>query len=148
IISYCRFELAPSHGATQPKIAHQPLHGAACRSDVLTIELPPHLADTIDPEVLVPYAPNVDFQFAIALHTRWNARWVDFPRFVLVVRRRGNWQLPANRLDPVFVAMLVDEPDHDFPRRSSSAWAKNAEALRRISLARRNSWFSRSRAFS
>ena len=32
--------------------------------------------------------------------------------------------------------MLVDEGDHHFGRRSSSACAKNADALRRISLAR------------
>jgi len=33
-------------------------------------------------------------------------------------------------------AMRVDEPDQYFLRRSSSLWAKNADALRRISLAR------------
>ena len=32
--------------------------------------------------------------------------------------------------------MLVDEGDHYLGRRSSSAWAKNADALRRISFAR------------
>ena len=56
---------------------------------------------------------------------------------MLVIRRWGDRQLLAGRLDPVLGAMRVDERDHDFPRRSSSAWAKNADALRRIWLARR-----------
>jgi hypothetical protein len=38
--------------------------------------------------------------------------------------------------------MIVDERDHGFTRRSSSAWAKYTDALRRISLAWRNSRFS------
>ncbi len=40
--------------------------------------------------------------------------------------------------------MLVDEQRHRFGRRSSSAWAKKAAALRRISFARRSSRISRS----
>ena len=35
-------------------------------------------------------------------------------------------------LDPVLIAMLVDEADHQFRRRSSSAWAKYAEAFQSI----------------
>ena len=42
--------------------------------------------------------------------------------------------------------MLVDEGDHGLNRRSSSAWAKYADALRRISFAWRSSRFSRSSA--
>lgn len=42
--------------------------------------------------------------------------------------------------------MIVDDDDHDRNRRSSSAWAKYADALRRISLACRSSRFSRSSA--
>jgi len=44
--------------------------------------------------------------------------------------------------------MIVNERHHHLPGRSSSAWAKYAEALRRISLARLSSRFSRSSAFS
>ena len=43
--------------------------------------------------------------------------------------------------------MIVDERDHGLDRRSSSAWAKYADALRRISLAWRNSRISRSSDF-
>jgi transposase-like protein len=33
-------------------------------------------------------------------------------------------QLPADRLDPVHLAVIVDERDHGLDRRSSSAWVK------------------------
>ena len=64
------------------------------------------------------------------------------------VSRRGNLQNLADRLNPVGVAVLVDEVPQDLSRRSSSAWAKNALASFRISLARRSSLFSRSSSFS
>jgi hypothetical protein len=52
-----------------------------------------------------------------------------------MIRRRGDRQDPADRLDPVDGAMLVDEIDPGLNRPSSSAWAKYADALRRISFA-------------
>ena len=64
-----------------------------------------------------------------------------------VIGRRGDRQHTADRLDPVSPAVIVDERDHGLNRRSSSAWAKYADALRRISLAWRSSRFSRSSAF-
>ncbi len=45
-------------------------------------------------------------------------------------------------------ATTVDERYHGLNRRSSSAWAKYADALRRISLACRSSRFSRCRDFN
>jgi hypothetical protein len=51
-------------------------------------------------------------------------------------------------LDPVLVSTLVDEIHHHFGRRSSSAWPKNADALRKISFARLSSRFSRSSSLS
>jgi hypothetical protein len=58
--------------------------------------------------------------------------------------------LLADRLDPVDGARLVDDGDHFLNGRSSSAWAKYADALRRISrrisFAWRNSRISRSSA--
>jgi hypothetical protein len=44
--------------------------------------------------------------------------------------------------------MLIDERDHHFARRSSSAWAKNAAAFFKISLARFSSTTSRWSRFS
>lgn len=58
--------------------------------------------------------------------------------------RRCDWR----KLDAVSGAMIVDEGNHGFNRRSSSAAAKYADALRRISLTWRSSRFSRSSAFS
>ena len=65
-----------------------------------------------------------------------------------MIGRWGDRQHPADRLDPIRPAVIVDEGDHGLNRRSSSAWAKYAEALRRISLAWRSSRFSRSSALS
>jgi hypothetical protein len=49
----------------------------------------------------------------------------------------------CDRLDSVGLPVLIDEGDHYFGRRSSSAWAKNAAAFLRISLARFSSPTSR-----
>jgi len=50
-------------------------------------------------------------------------------------------------LSPVRIPMRINETHHHFDRRSSSAIAKYADALRRISFAWRSSRFSRSSAF-
>jgi hypothetical protein len=60
------------------------------------------------------------------------------------VSRRGDLQHFADRLDPVGIPVLVDVGVQDFSLRSSSAWAKKALAVRRMSLARRSSLTSRS----
>src|SRR5262245_32945249 len=69
------------------------------------------------------------------------------PTLEFTFRDRSNSPFTMRRnmqLDPILTPMLVDEGDHYFGRRSSSTWAKKAAALRRISLARFNSKFSRS----
>ncbi len=48
---------------------------------------------------------------------------------------RGNRQYLADRLDPICTAMFVGKRNHRLNGRSSSAWAKYADALRNISLA-------------
>src|SRR6185503_280404 len=48
----------------------------------------------------------------------------------------------ADRLDPKTVPVGVDVAELYLSRRSSSAWAKNADAVFRISFARRSSAFS------
>jgi hypothetical protein len=52
-----------------------------------------------------------------------------------VIGRWGDRQHLADRLDPMHLTVIVDERDHGLNRRSNSAWAKYADALRRISLA-------------
>jgi hypothetical protein len=59
----------------------------------------------------------------------------------------GAWadlQFLADRLDPKTALVFFDVADNYFSRRSSSDAAKYAEAVRRISLFRRSSRFSRS----
>src|SRR5690349_20361967 len=65
---------------------------------------------------------------------------------MIVVRRWGDRQYPADRLDPMLLPVFINEFDHGLDRRSSSAAAKYADALRRMSLACRSSRFSRSSA--
>lgn len=104
------------------------------------------LADAIDTEVFLPDALYLGAQPAITLDAGWRAIRLGVTSLVLVVGRRGDRCNTADRLDPVRLPVIVDELDHHLPRRSSSAWAKYAEALRRISLACFNSRFSRSSA--
>src|SRR6185437_4356881 len=73
---------------------------------------------------------------------------IGFSCLVDVVGRRSNRQHLADRLDSVLTSVEIDEGDHHLGRRSSSASAKYADAFRRISLARRNSLFSRSSSLS
>src|ERR1700689_623246 len=65
-----------------------------------------------------------------------------------VIGRQGDRQQLADRLDPMRLAEMVDEGNHGLNRRADAPRAKNALALRRISVACRSSRFSRSRAFS
>jgi len=60
------------------------------------------------------------------------------------IRRRGDLQLLADRLDPVHLPVLVNIGVHFFNSRICAAWAKKALADFKISLARRSSLTSRS----
>src|SRR5579871_1221221 len=143
------FERATPHRAAQPHLTHQPLDGAARDREALAPELPPDLVGAVGPlEALVKDAANLDRQPLVALLSLGPLLRREATGAVLVVRRRGDRQHLADRLDPVFVAMLLDEVDHHLARRSSSAWAKYADALRRISLALFSSRFSRPSALS
>lgn len=67
------------------------------------------------------------------------------PDFSQRVKSRGRRSAIAHRsARPHTRHVLIDKRHHHFTRRSSSAWAKKAAALRRISLARFNSRLSRS----
>lgn len=74
-----------------------------------------------------------------ARHRAWpcrQSRRIKLACLVLVIGRRSDRQHRADRLDSVILPMRVNERHQHLPRRSSSAWAKYADALRRISLAR------------
>src|SRR5262245_50262609 len=136
--------LTPTHNPLQPERSHQSFDATACDCDALPAKLSPDLARSVDLEVLIPDALDLLRDLDIAPTPRWQALRIRLSRLVLVVSRWSDRQLRADRLDPILTPMLVDEGDHYFGRRSSSAWAKKAAALRRISLARFNSKFSRS----
>src|SRR5690606_26070993 len=69
---------------------------------------------------------------------------VCLTRAVFVVAGWRDLELATDRLDAVLGPLLVDEGVHQRVKRSSSAAAKKADALRRISFARLSSRFSRS----
>src|SRR5690606_21435318 len=102
----------------------------------------------VHPTVLVPDPLDVQAQRLVTPGPLRSALRFRLARFVQIVGRRRDRQDVTDRLDTVDLAMVVDERHHPFPGRSSSAWAKYAEALRRISLARLSSRTSRSSAFS
>ncbi len=111
------------------------------------LQLPPDLTHAIDPEVLLEDPTTSIFSVASRLARADSlvgsarlAIWRD--------RLTGRLATPCRSLDPMNPTMIVDEGDHGLNRRSSSAWAKYADALRRISLTCRSSRFSRSSAFS
>ena len=132
----------PAADACKVKLAHQALHGAAGHHDPFPVQLPPDLAGTVDAEV-VPVDPgDLSLQLLVS-PSPGRGR----PTLGGVVGRRGDRQHLADRLDPEPVPVLVDVGDHLPGRRSSSA-AKKAEALFRISLARRSSRFSCSSCLS
>src|SRR5437870_5426428 len=137
-------ELPPAHRACEAQAPHQARHRTAGDGLPFALELLPDFADAVDLAVLLPHATDVLAQSLVPPRPPWPAVGIAIPCFELVVQRRGDRQDRADRLDPELLPVLVDEPDHHLARRSSSAFAKYAEASRRISFARRNSTFSRS----
>jgi hypothetical protein len=131
----------PPHDALQADHSHQRRHGAAGDRDPFPAELSPDLPDAIDSVVLVVHATDLDLQSGIALGPCRQLARIGAPGGMGMIRRRGDRQDAADRLDPVDGAMLGDEVDHGLNRRSSSAWAKYADAFRRISFAWRSHGF-------
>ena len=134
--------------------SHQPLHGAAGDLDALAVELGVDLPDAVDTQVRLVSGLDVDDQLGIA--DRACGQW---PGLGGVVGARGDLdagvlQDGADRLDPEPVAVLVDVVDQHrgghlyLILRSSSAAAKKAALVFRISLARRSSRTSRSSSAS
>src|SRR5215510_3668128 len=133
-----------AHNPLQPERSHQSFDGTAGDGDALPAELSPDLACAVDLEVIIIHAPDFTRNLSIASKARRFSLRLSLSRFLFVVGRGGDRQLLADRLDTIRGSVLVDKRHHYFGRRSSSAWAKKAAALRRISLARFNSRFSRS----
>src|SRR6266705_5473076 len=99
-------------------------------SDVCSSDLP------VDAEVVAVHATDLPLQLLVAHPPRCGP-----PAFDGIVSRGGNLQRLADRLDPESITMRVDIAGH-FGSRGSSSRAKKAEAVFKISLARRSSRFS------
>jgi hypothetical protein len=119
-----RLHGAAAHGAAQAHGAHQSLHRASGDRDALAAQLPPDLAHAVDAEVLRMHACSFGAQRIVAVAARRALGRVAPRGDMGVIGRRGDRQQPADRLDPVDGAMIVEEGDHRFSGRSSSAWAK------------------------
>lgn len=133
--------LAP-HRPMQAHIPHESLHRAAGHLDLLSNQLTPHLVRTINMKISIPQPANLRPQIRISFDALGQSLGISLAGLVLVVGRRSTRQYSADRLGPVKMTVEVDEGGHHLRRRSSSAWAKKADALRSISLARRSSRFS------
>ncbi len=129
--------LAP-HRAADLERVHQPLHRAPRHAGPFAPQLRPDLVGAVHPKVLREDARDLGLQRLVA-HAACRRRPGDRG----VVRGGGERQHAADRLDAPAVPMGVDE-GHGLGRRGSSAHAKKADAVLRISFARRSSRFSRS----
>ena len=76
------------------------------------MQLAPDLVGAVDLQVLVEHTLHLGQQQGIALGPLWQQRGVALARCVLTVRRRGDLQRCADRLDPATSAVLIDESVH------------------------------------
>ena len=114
----------------------------ANRRLVVGIERIAELRKKVPPKWLMPARittpPHrwLPFESLVIISFLYSSR-ISLSRLVRVVNQRGDRQQRAEWLDPVFVAMGIDERHNPSLRRSNSAWVKYADALRRVSFARR-----------
>ena len=107
-----------------PKIRHDGpdlRRDAAAGGDAFTVQLPPNLAHPIDLEVLMPHASDLRSQLGVPPGALREQRGIGPTRGVSTIGRRSDRKNPSDRLDPVSVAMLINEHLHFFMGRSSSA---------------------------
>ncbi len=130
-----------AHRACQAHPSHQAGDRASADLDAPTVQLAPDLAHAIDHKVLSPHPLDLRHQGGAPLRLLAASRRIGPVRGVGMVGGWGDPQNPADRRDPVRLAVIVDECDRGLNRRSNSAIAKFADSLRRISLAWRSSQF-------
>ncbi len=103
------FHRLPPNRALKAHLTHQPGNGAARDINAFAQQLTPDLANPVDLEVHFPDARDLGPQSGIPLGSgRCTAR-ISPARGIGAVCRPGNRQNPADRLDPVDAAMIVDE---------------------------------------
>src|SRR4029434_1886324 len=102
VITHRRLELLPTpNRALQAHLPHQPFHRAARDVHALAPELTPYLALPTHAEILPPHSADLDAQPRVALRSLRPPLRIHRSRLVLVVRRRGDRQLRADRLHPM-----------------------------------------------
>ena len=84
----------------------------------------PQLEHAVDTKVFVEHASHHDLQLGVSPCPRRQPGRIAPPGDMVAVARRGDRQHSADRLDPVVGAVVIDEGDHRFSGRSSSAIAK------------------------
>src|SRR5437879_10679414 len=101
-------------------------HRALASVDLKAIptHLPPDLPHAVDLEVLIENPQDLRLQNIVPLFACRSAPWFTTLANTLVIGRRGDLKQTADRLDPVFLTVRVDERRHFRKGRSSSAWAK------------------------
>lgn len=82
---------------------------AAGDLDTFTTQLPPGVAHTVEVEALAVDVCDLLTQIRIAFHSIGQTIRITLSGLRLVVRRWGDRQHVADRLDPVIVAMFVDK---------------------------------------
>lgn len=103
--------LAPDY-ALEAEIAHQPLDRASGNFEPFASHLPPHLANTIDAEILGEDPHDLRLQRLVSSRTDGQPRRVAAFGIVVMIGGWGDRQNPADRLDSILPTMLVDESDH------------------------------------
>ena len=138
----------------QAHIPHQPLDGTSGYGEPFPRHLPPNLAHAVNGEVLGEHARDLRLERQVTSCSRRQAQWIQSLCDMLVIGGWGDRQDIADRLDPMKLTVIIDKRDHrlngrSLPTRfrrcaaslegrrrgSSSACAKYADALRKISLA-------------
>src|ERR1700712_1181481 len=102
-----------------PHALHQPSNLATRRGDGLALKLPPDLAHAVDLEVRVPDPLDVDLQVRITPRPGRQFGGIGALGCMLMVGGRGDRQDLADRLDPMRLAVTVDERDHGLDRRQA-----------------------------
>src|SRR5690606_31072365 len=108
--------LPPTNYAGQFHFAHQSSDRAAGYHDLFAVQLPPHFADPVAPSTRLPNPTGLLAEDPGALGSGGERVRIALSSRGLVVRRRGDRQNRADRLDPVFPALRVDERHHHFGR--------------------------------
>jgi hypothetical protein len=107
----------------KPHGAHQALNSATSDSDAFAVQLLPDLVGAVDLHVGIPDTLNLRLEFGIPLRPLADEGRISLAGCMAPIRRRGELQNAADRLDPELVAMFINEGFDHFRRRSSSAWS-------------------------